>query len=388
LASYEADTIHVPFQDLIDNDGKHDHVDTDPVNDVAVLQYTGGTTGVPKGAMLTHRNLHINTYQPYHWFSTKVDDGQEKVLAVLPFFHVYAMTTVMNFGILVGAEIVLLPRFDLVQTLKAISKEKPGFFNAVPTIYNAINNHKDLHKYDLSSLKMCISGGAPLPVEVLKTFEKNAKNAVLVEGYGLSETSPIACINPYEDVRVDGSIGLPVGLTEVRIISTEDGETLMPIGEKGEICIKGPQVMKGYWKNQEATARDLRRGFFHTGDIGYMDERGFIYIVDRMKDVIIASGYNVYPRNIEEALYQHPNVEECIVLGVPDKYRGETVKAYIKTHDGEDIPIDSLKAFLKEKLSPIEMPKLYEFREELPKTMIGKLSKKELREEIEKENQG
>lgn len=384
IAKWPRNAHHVAFADLIANDGKPTAVSIDPHEDIAVLQYTGGTTGVPKGAMLTHANITANTTQAKSWF-TAAEDGREKMLCVLPLFHVFAMTCVMNLTIKAGGEMILLPRFDLDQVMKTIHKKRPTLFPAVPTIYTAINNHKDLAKYDLTSIKVCNSGGAPLPVEVKAKFEE-ISGCKLVEGYGLSESSPIATINPLEDSR-PGSIGLPIPGTIIEIMSLEDRSKPVPLGERGELCIRGPQVMKGYWKKPEETANTLVDGRLHTGDVAYMDEHGFLYIVDRIKDMILAGGYNVYPRNVEEAIYLHPAVNECIVLGVPDEYRGQTVKAYIKIADGHHLTADELKTFLKDKLSPIEMPKLVEFRSELPKTMIGKLSRKALLDELEAERQ-
>lgn len=365
------------FHDLIQNDGAVNVPQIDPLNDVAVIQFTGGTTGIPKGAMLTHANVYANVVQSVTWFPD-VKHGEQKMLGVLPFFHVFAMTAVMNFSVMAGLEIVALPRFDLKDTLKLIDKVKPHFFPAVPAIYNAINNYNDLDQFDLSSLKFCISGGAPLPVEVKKSFE-TITGCIVVEGYGLSESSPVACANPVRGNNVAGSIGLPVPGTVIEIIDPEDKKTPIKPGKRGELCISGPQVMKGYWKNEEATASTIINGRLHTGDIAIMDENGYVYIVDRLKDMIITNGYNVYPRNVEEAIYQHPAVEECIVAGLPDKQRGEIVKAWIKLKDGQDLSGEDLKTFLKDEISPMEIPKRIEIREEeLPKTMIGKLSRKDV----------
>jgi long-chain acyl-CoA synthetase len=380
MAKIERKKNIVWFSGLTDNDGQVKPVGINPREDLAVLQYTGGTTGVPKGAMLTHYNIYANTVQSVSWFP-EVKPGAQKMLGVLPFFHVFAMTAIMNFSVKSAFEIIALPRFDLKDALKTIDKKAPDYFPAVPAIYNAINNYNDLGKYNLSSLKYCISGGAPLPVEVKKTFEKNT-GCVVVEGYGLTETSPVACVNPVRGENLAGSIGLPVVGTVVEIINHEDKTTPMPLGERGELCISGPQVMRGYWKKPEETAATLRNGRLHTGDIAIMDERGYVYIVDRIKDMIITNGYNVYPRNVEEAIYQHPAIEECIVAGIPNEQRGEIVKAWIKLKTGQALDTEELKEFLKDKLSPMEMPKQIVFRDEpLPKTMIGKLSRKDLLEQ-------
>ena len=355
-----------------------------PYDDVAVLQYTGGTTGVPKGAMLTHANITANTNQCALWFIG--GKPGEKMLGVIPFFHVFAMTAVLNLSVRMGFEIIVpVPRFELEKTLKAIHKKKPNYFPAVPAIYNAINNFPKLAQYDLTSLRFCMSGGAPLPVEVKKTFEKNT-GCVVVEGYGLTESTPVACVNPVVGENKPGSIGLPLPGTIIEIINPDDKVTPMKPGERGELCIRGPQVMKGYWNMQAATDDILRNGRLHTGDIAMMDDDGYFFIVDRIKDMILVNGYNVYPRNIEEAIYLHPCVEECIVAGLPDQQRGETVKAWIKPKLGQTITVEGMKDFLKDKISPIEMPRQIEIRDKpLPKTMIGKLSRKDiLAEELAK----
>ena len=365
------------FHNVINNDGKVAAPTIDPLNDIAVLQYTGGTTGVPKGAMLTHHNVRANALQSVAWFGN-VKHGESRMLGILPFFHVFAMTAVMNFSVATGSEIIAMPRFDIDEALKIIQKKKPHYFPAVPAIYSGINNHPDLKKYDISSLEYCISGGAPLPVEVKKTFEK-ITGCVVVEGYGLTESSPVVCANPVRGENKAGSIGMPLPGTIVEIINTADKKTVMPMGERGELCVRGPQVMKGYYKKPEATADILKDGRLYTGDVAIMDERGYVYIVDRIKDMIITNGYNVYPRNIEEAIYLHPNVEECIVAGLPDERRGEIVKAWIKLRAGTRLNEEELGKFLADKISKMEIPKLVEFRDKpLPKTMIGKLSRKDV----------
>lgn len=365
------------YEDVIDHNRMPEPVDIDPVNDVALLQYTGGTTGTPKGAMLTHQNIVANTLQCALWLSG-VEKGRDKMLGVLPFFHVFAMTTVMNFSVLNALEIVCLPRFELDATLKLIHKKKPQYFPAVPAIYNAINHHKKLDTFDLHSLKACISGGAPLPVEVKKSFEKNT-GCVVVEGYGLTESSPVVSANPLVGLNKPGSIGLPFPGTIVEIIDPDDKKTPVALGERGELCVRGPQVMKGYWNKPEETENVLRGGLLYTGDVAIMDEDGYLFIVDRIKDMIITNGYNVYPRNVEEAIYQHDSVEECIVAGIPDEGRGEIVKAWIKLKEGEKLSVEALKEFLSHRIAPMEMPRQVEFRDKpLPKTMIGKLSRKDI----------
>lgn len=367
----------ITWKNLLANDGNY-HKPVIEKSNIAVLQYTGGTTGVPKAAMLTHKNLSANIEQGTLFFPQTIP-GKEIVLCVLPLFHVFAMTVVMNFSIRNGAEMILLPRFDLKQMLKTITRKNPTFFPAVPTIYIAINRDSDVKsgKYDLSSIKACLSGGDTLPVEVKNDFEKTT-GCSLVEGYGLSETSPIAACNPSTGQSRVGSLGLPAPQTIIEITDTNERGKLMPQGKIGEICISGPQIMEGYWKNETATAKALEGGRFHTGDIGYIDKDGYVYLIDRMKEVIISSGYNIYPRYIEEAIYKHPAVEEVIVIGIEDSYSQQKAKAFIKLAENKHITSKVLLDFLSDKLSPIEIPKVIEFRDELPKTVVGKLSKKEL----------
>jgi len=383
IANIESSEAIVHFQDLLDNDGDPNLVNVDLDNDIAVLQYTGGTTGRPKGAMLTQGNLSANVSQMLLWY-VDLNPGEEKVLGILPFFHVFAMTAVMNFAVAAGAQMILLPRYELSQTLATINKKKPTIFPAVPTIYAAINQSPDLPKYDLSAVRYCISGGAPLPLEVKETFER-LTGCRLVEGYGLSETAPVATCNAMQDINKPGSIGQVVPGTEISIHDLEAPNDVVPTGERGEVWIKGPQVMKGYLNRPQETADSLREGWFRTGDVGYMDEDGHFFLVDRLKDLILCSGYNVYPRMVEEAIYLHPAVAEVTVIGIDDDYRGQSPKAFVKLKEGEKITEDEMKTFLADKLSKIEMPSQIEFRLELPKTIIGKLSKKELvAEEVEK----
>jgi long-chain acyl-CoA synthetase len=367
--------------DVRKNDGKYQKQAIDPLNDIAVLQYTGGTTGTPKGAMLTHANVNTNCQQGAAW-ATNLVAGKERVLAALPFFHVFAMTAVMNFAVANGAEIVIMPRFVLDDAMKLIDKNKPTVMPGVPTMFIAMLNHPKLASFDLSSLKFCLSGGAPLPVDVKQKFEK-LTGCKLVEGYGLSEASPSVTCNPLDGPVKEGSIGQPLPGTIVSLRDLADPTKEAPQGEKGEICIKGPQVMKGYWKKPEETANQFAGDYLRTGDVGIVDDEGFFFIVDRIKDLIICSGYNVYPRRIEEAIYEHPAVEEVTVIGINDGYRGEAPKAFIKLRAGAKATEDDIRKHLEPKISKIEMPAEIEFRDALPKTMIGKLSKKELKAEEE-----
>ena len=372
--------------DVLANEGKFQRPLIDPNQDVAVLQYTGGTTGTPKGAMLTHANISVNCQQGKAW-ATNLESGQERTLAALPFFHVFAMTAVMNFALQEGAEIVIMPRFVLDDAMRLIDKTKPTVMPGVPTMFVAMLNHPKLKSFDLSSLKYCVSGGAALPVDVKERFEK-VTGCKVVEGYGLSEASPSVTCNPVEGPVKSGSIGQPLPGTIVSLRDLADPSKEVPLGEKGEICVKGPQVMKGYWKKPEETANQFVGDFLRTGDVGIMDAEGFIFIVDRIKDLIICSGYNVYPRRIEEAIYEHPAVEEVTVIGIKDEYRGEAPKAFIKLKSGMTATEADIRKHLEPKLSKIEMPAAIEFRDALPKTMIGKLSKKELKAEEEARRKG
>ncbi|MGU3496553.1 long-chain-fatty-acid--CoA ligase [Xanthobacteraceae bacterium A53D] len=385
-AAYDpADGLHVPLKTIWADTPTLKPVAVDPEQDIAVLQYTGGTTGTPKGAMLSHANIAANARQVIDHVDC-LAIGSEKVLGVLPLFHVFAMTTVMNIPIAIGAEIILVPRFQLQDLLKTIAATRPTLFPGVPTIYGAINNAADLAQYDLSSLKLCISGGAPLPVEIRHRFEELAA-CKLVEGYGLSETSPVLTANPPMGVIKDGSVGRPVPGTKLEIRSLEDPSRILPQGEKGEVCCRGPQIMLGYWQKPEETARVFIDGALRTGDVGYVDEDGYLFLVDRIKDVILCGGFNVYPRMIEEALYQHEAVAEAVVIGVPDTYRGQAPKAFVTLRDGQQATPEALRTFLHDHISKVEMPREVEIRESLPRTMVGKLSKKELVEEEARKQQ-
>ncbi|QKS71990.1 long-chain-fatty-acid--CoA ligase [Paenalkalicoccus suaedae] len=356
----------------------------DPKQDLALLQYTGGTTGPAKGVMLTHYNLVVNTQQCEEWMY-KMKHGEEVIIAALPFFHVYGMTTVMNLAIRMAFKMIIIPKFDPKAILKSIEKHKATLYPGAPTMYIGLLNHPDIQKHDLSSIKACISGSAPLPVEVQSRFETATKGS-LVEGYGLTETSPVAIANFIWGRRKQGSIGVPWPDTDVTILSAEAGEEAEP-NEVGEIMIKGPQVMKGYWNQPEATQASFRGDWFLTGDMGYMDEEGFFYIVDRKKDMIIAGGFNIYPREVEEVLYEYDSVQEVCVIGVPDPYRGETVKAFIVPKEGQSINESDLDEYCRKHLAAFKVPKFYEFRDELPKTMVGKILRRVLVEEEKKKRE-
>ncbi|MBM7096519.1 long-chain-fatty-acid--CoA ligase [Bacillus sp. H-16] len=367
------------FEKVIKNgEAKEIELTVDAKEDLALLQYTGGTTGPAKGVMLTHYNLVVNTLQCKHWMY-KMKPGEEVVIAALPFFHVYGMTTVMNLAIRMGFKMVIMPKFEPKDILKAIEKHKATIYPGAPTMYIGLLNHPDIEKHDLSSIKACMSGSAPLPIEVQNNFEKVTKGS-LVEGYGLTETSPVAVANLIWGNRKTGSIGIPWPDTDVAVLSAETGE-LAEANEIGEIIIRGPQVMRGYWNNPEATQATFKDDWFLSGDMGYMDEEGYFYIVDRKKDMIIAGGFNIYPREIEEVLYEHPAIQEACAIGVPDPYRGETVKVFIVLKSGKSLTEEELEEYCRKHLAAYKVPRLVEFRDELPKTMIGKILRRVLVEE-------
>jgi long-chain acyl-CoA synthetase len=353
--------------------------EVDPAGDLALLQYTGGTTGSSKGVMLSHRNLRANTEQVRAWFPD-ADPGREVMMAVLPFFHAYGLTVCLLLGVRLGAALVLLPRFDLDQVMAAVDRHRPTLFPGVPTMYVAINNEVAKGGHDLSSIKACLSGAAPLPLEVAERFERYSGGR-LVEGYGLSECSPVALANPIYGKRKAGTIGMPLPDTLARVVDAADPDSLPPAGEPGELAIKGPQVMRGYWNRPEESAQVLRDGWLLTGDLALMDNEGYFQIVDRKKDLIIAGGFNVYPREVEEVLYEHPKVEEVSVVGVPDSYLGEVVKAFVVLRPGEEATTEEIRSFAKERLAAYKVPRVVEFRDELPKTLIGKVLRRALVEE-------
>jgi long-chain acyl-CoA synthetase len=361
-------------------------VDVSP-DDVALFQYTGGTTGVPKAAMLTHCNLVANTVQISHWL---VDIAQcsERMMSAIPFFHVYGMTVCMSLGVYVAAELTILPNPRPIENvMKAIQREKSTIYPGVPAMYIGIINHPDVTKYDLRSVKACISGAAPLPMDVQIKFGE-ITGGRLVEGYGLTEAAPVTHANPVYGERRAGSIGLPLPDVDARIV---DYETLVdkPVGQDGELWLRGPQVMMGYWNSPADTAKTITEdGWLRTGDIAHMDADGYFYIVDRLKDIIIASGYNIIPREVEEVLFEHPKVQEAVVAGIPDRYRGETVKAYVVLKANETATPEEIRTFCKERLAPYKVPTQVEFRSELPKTMVGKFLRRVLVEEEKKKAAG
>ena len=347
--------------------------------DLAVLLYTGGTTGTPKAAALTHGNLLANVNQINAWLP-QVRYGTERLVGVLPFSHSFGLTVCLNWPLSQGAMIIVLPRFEIRMFLRVLKKYRPTMLPGVPTLLVALINHPDLPCYDLSSLWACISGSAPLPLEVRDRFEALTGCRIL-EGYGLTEAGPVTHINPIEGRRPPGSIGLPLPGTAVRIMDQETGSRELPVGEVGELVLQGPQVMQGYWQRPEETALALRDGWLYTGDLARMQEDGYFYIVERKKDMIISGGYNIYPREVEEVLYQHPGVKEAVALGVPDAYRGEALKVVIVPQDGMQLTPEEIQDFCQPQLAAYKVPRIIEFRRELPKSQVGKVLRRVLREE-------
>jgi long-chain acyl-CoA synthetase len=386
LSDVAWDDRHVTFASLLDNDGRYQRHDIgNPKEALAVLQYTGGTTGDPKGAMLTHGNLSAANQQ--YWLTSAfggadLHEGHERFLAVLPPFHIYALSVNMLLGIRLGALNVLHTRFDLAAVLKDLGEKRITVFCGVPTMYSAINNAPGVETLDLRSLKFCGSGGAPLPVEVYQRFLA-LTGCSLGEGWGMTETSPSGTFSPPIGPIKPGSCGMPMPGIMFKFVGVDDPAREVPPGERGEMCVKGPNVMQGYWKNPAATAEAFTAdGFLRTGDVGTLDDDGFVYIVDRTKDMLLCSGYNVYPRTIEEAIYAHPAVAEVCVIGIPDEYRGQSPKAFITLKPGAaPFTFEELKAFLKDRLGKHEMIGAMEIRAALPKTAVGKLSKKDLADE-------
>ncbi|MFW9821563.1 MAG: long-chain fatty acid--CoA ligase [Candidatus Thorarchaeota archaeon] len=361
--------------------------ETNPKEDIAVLQYTGGTTGLPKGAMLTHSNLASNVIQVYEWNKNTGERGKGTVLTTLPLFHIYGMNVCMNFFIYMGITIALAPDPRDQKTLFEIIKSThPEFFPGVPTMYMRLLERDDLEDYvkDLKSIKVCNTGAAPMPPEVLKEFEERT-GATILEGYGMTEASPATHVNPYGGKRKIGSVGLALPSTETKIVDIDDYTKIVPIGEQGEIMIKGPQIMKGYWNKPEETANQLKDGWLLTGDIGKIDEEGYLFILDRKKDMINVSGFKVYPRELEDVLFEHEAIENAAVIGVPDPdlLGSEKVNAYIVLKDGyreTDEMKGEIKEFLRQNVAPYKVPKHLEFRKELPETLVGKVLRKDLKD--------
>jgi long-chain acyl-CoA synthetase len=366
------------YKDLISRNQRPTAVSIDPATDVAVQQYTGGTTGLPKGAMLSHANIAANMSQIDAW-GCGLFYPPSKVVAVLPFFHIFAMTVCLNVPLCNGTQVVMMPRFELKGFLDLLRRTRPNILPAVPTLIQALSKVKGDDLAALQCLDVVVSGGAALPAETRTNYAKVSK-ALVAEGYGLTEASPVVCCAALRVPSKPLSIGMPLPATDVRFLDIETNE-VAKLGERGEVQVKGPQVMLGYYANPDATKDSFMDGWLRTGDVGYVDEDGYVFLVDRIKDLIISSGFNIYPRTIEEALLTNPVVDECNVIGVPDEYRGEAAVAFVKLKDGQSTTEADLKKFIGERLNKLEMPREIIFKDQLPKTLIGKLSKKELRDE-------
>jgi len=374
------DNTVLPFKDLMK--GREKYTDKKvSADDTALLQYTGGTTGVAKGCVLTHFNLGANMQQCQSMIHT-LGQQQETFLGILPYFHIYGLTTCLTWPTSMGATLAPFPRYVPLDVLKGIDKLKPTVFPGAPSLYISLLQQKDIAKYDLKSINVCCSGSAPMPVEYMEQFEERAGTAIS-EGYGLTEASPVTHFNPIIGVRKNGSIGLPFPDTDAKIVDMEVGGEPLPPNKRGELVIRGPQVMQGYFNRPDATADVLRNDWLYTGDIAYMDEEGYFYIVDRKKDLIISGGYNIYPREIDEVLYAHPKIKEAVSVGIPHEARGETVKAYVVLEDGEKLSRSDVIGYCREKLANYKVPRRVEFRKDLPKTMVGKVLRRALREEEE-----
>jgi long-chain acyl-CoA synthetase len=382
VAELPADAPVLQFGELIASArGPLRQVSVVPERDLALLQYTGGTTGLPKGAMLTHRNLVANAHQAAAW-DPDVQRGRETVLAALPMFHVYGLTMCLTMNMLVAGTLLLLPTFDLGLVFKAIDKWKPTVFPGVPPMYDQIVRSRRTGRHDLRSVRTCVSGAMRLPPETARSFEK-ITGARLVEGYGLTESSPVALANPLSEDAQLGTIGIPVPGTDARIADLDDPHRDVAFGEIGELCVRGPQVFEGYWGQSRESASMLRDGWLHTGDVAVMDHRGFVTIVDRKRDVIVASGFSVFPTEIEDVLMEHPAVKDCAVAGVSHFYRGETVKAFVVVTEGEQVSEEELHEFCAARLVAYKVPSLFEFRDELPHNVLGKVLRRVLRAEHE-----
>jgi long-chain acyl-CoA synthetase len=368
-----------PWKVLLKKRAKFNPRSFRPEKDLALLQYTGGTTGVSKGVMITHQNLASNVQQ-YLAILHKLGKSHEVLLGILPYFHIFGLNVCVNFAVALGATMVPFPRFVPRDILKSIKKIHPTIFPCAPSVFMALLQQKDIDKFDLSSIRFCISGSAPIPAEIIRQFKKLA-GAEIIEGYGLTEASPVTHLNPLNGTHKLGSIGLPISDTDACIVDMEVGSLTLQPGQIGELIIRGPQVMKGYWKRPDETASTLRNNWLYTGDIAYMDEDGYFFIVDRKKDLIISGGYNIYPREIDEVLHEHPKIKEAVAVGVPHHTRGEIIKAFVVVQPGESLTRAEVISLCREKLANYKIPKKVEFRDELPKTLVGKVLRRALREE-------
>jgi long-chain acyl-CoA synthetase len=370
------------WETFCDNAERYSEKIDDPARTPAIIQYTGGTTGVPKGVVLTHANLYANARQVLAIVNENART-HHVFLSIMPFFHVYGLTICLVIPAELAATVLPVPRYVPQDVLRMIAKHKPSIFPGAPAVYTSLLQQKNLECFDLKSVKICVSGSAPLSKDIFRRFQE-ATGAEILEGYGLTEASPITHINPRETLsQRAGSIGIPLPGTDARIVDMDGGALPLPPGKVGELVIKGPQVMRGYWRREDETASALRNGWLYTGDLAVMDESGFFYIVDRKKDMVIVGGYNVYPREVDEALLEHPDVQEAVSVGIQDKLRGEVLKAYIVLKPGRKLSRAAIVSWCRKKLAPYKVPRLVEFREELPRTIVGKVLRRALKNEEE-----
>jgi long-chain acyl-CoA synthetase len=376
-AKYDGETVF-PWKELTRRREPVEHGLTDPEKDLALIQYTGGTTGTPKGVMITHFNLAANLQQ-CHAILYALGKGHEKFLTVMPFFHVYGLTTCLNLAVSVQGTIIAVPRYDPAGLVDIIEKEKPTIFPGAPAIYNGLLHVPDIGERNLSSLRFLVSGSAPLSLETMRRFKKMT-DAAIIEGYGLTETSPVTHLNPLKGISKLGSIGLPFPDTDAMVVDMETGRGPLAPGEEGELVIRGPQVASGYWNRPDETARAFENGWLYTGDIGYMDDEGYFFITDRKKDMVLVGGYNVYPREVDEVLYGHPDVKEAATVGIKHPSHGEVLKAYVVPRDGVELKKSDIVGYCREKLASYKVPRRVDFLKELPKTAVGKVKKNQLRD--------
>ena len=376
----------VPWKSMFKTRERYNHAPQDLQKDLALLQYTGGTTGFSKGAMLTHANISSQVQQLIALIHCTSENSSHVYLSIMPFFHVFGLVGNIVLPASMAACSIPVPRYSPHDVLELIKRHRPTFFIGAPSIYISLMQQKDISSYDLTCIQLCISGSSPFPQASMELFQKMTK-ANITEGFGLTEASPVVIANPLYGLQKTGSIGIPIPETEARILDLENGNEELGDNKIGELAVRGPQVMRGYWNQEEETASTLAGGWLHTGDIAYRDEDGYYFIVDRKKDMAIVGGYNVFPREIDEVLHEYPKIKEAISLSVPHRSRGETLKAYIVPKDGETITVPEIAAFCRKKLASYKVPRIFEFRTELPKSLVGKVLRRALREEEEKKQE-
>ncbi len=380
--SYDGETV-IPWKAMMKNRRRYSEEPEHPETDLALLQYTGGTTGFSKGAMLTHGNITAQLQQLIALIQWNESCPEHIFLSVMPFFHVFGLVGTLILPAVMASPCIPVPRYAPRDMLELIRKHRPTFFVGAPSVYISLMQQKNIAQYDLTCIQLCISGSSPFPQASLKLFQE-LTHAHITEGFGLTEASPVVIANPVYGRQKIGSIGIPIPLTEARIVDLETGRDELSENEIGELVVRGPQVMQGYWNHPEESSATIVDGWLHTGDIAYRDSDGYYFIVDRKKDMAIVGGYNVFPREIDEVLHEYPKIKDAVSLSVPHRSRGETLKAYIVPKEGEKITASELAAYCRSKLASYKVPRIFEFRKELPKTVVGKVLRRALREEEEK----